>query len=205
MLSVHVLSYIHVGRDLLVHSKLTYTSLACRLVLAGYRQKLGPESAWALSHANTTARNYPRFEAAWRRAWDEWKRRGGERLLRDDAAASSHGVMESASLENPRVRALAGQRGGHANAKEAHGAHSHGAQEKQKNRSEMAELRQYPSLLLVILRVFGRQLLHAQLLKRAHDIIQFLNPIWLKCAPYVLVYFLMFFCKSSSSVIYIGL
>lgn len=148
-------------------------------MITGYRKTLGPESVWALSRANSTAHNYPRFEAEWRRAWDLWKRRGGERALRNAGAAFTESAAASASVENPRVQKTATT----ANTKETR-AHQ---EEKEKKRQEAAELRQYPSLLMVILHVFWRPMLHAQILKRAHDIIQFLNPIWLKYPIYMII------------------
>lgn len=47
-------------------------------------------------------------------------------------------------------------------------------------KQEDAELRQYPSLALVLLRVFGFSLLYAHVFKLAQDLIQYLNPLWLK-------------------------
>ena len=54
--------------------------------------------------------------------------------------------------------------------------------EKQKQEDE--DLKRYPSLLLVLLRVFWRTLLKAHLCKLAQDLVHYMNPVWLGYAKH---------------------
>ena len=171
-----------------------------------------------LNPHNTTDWNYPKFDRVWSQVLIQWRAHtsadaDAERApiasasstrtppvspLPDGASAvhNEHtkpllsGDRESskAATENPKLEQTNKKPTTELSAEEKKRA------AKAKAKQEDADLKRYPSLFLVLLRVFWRTLLKAHLCKLAQDLIQYLNPVWL---GYCIFYFLdSVFCSS---------
>ena len=159
--------------------------------MTGYRKTLEPSDLPALNPRNTTDWNYPKFDRVWSQVLSQWR----ANMSSDSECAPivsptrTHPVSPSqdcdkpllsgnresskATTENPKLEQASEKPTTESSSQEKKRA------AKAKAKQEDADLKRYPSVILVLLRVFWRTLLKAHLCKLAQDFIQYLNPVWL--------------------------
>lgn len=154
-----------------------------------------------LNPQNTTDWNYPKFERIWNDVLIDWRstsaaREAGcavdaaptdrsiSRRYKQRFESSSNGVHSNHSNGNnyivERYDSYRDQtKDSLGEAKRERKRAISARRQKQKQEEEDEDLKRYPSLFHVLLRVFWRSILRAHLCKLAQDLIQYMNPVWL--------------------------